>query len=405
MNKNHLSVVLGITILILTLLWSLLILINPSGTQLSIFHARLSDFYSDFFNVLHYISDRNPYYNTYNGYEQKVYFPLSYLILYPFSQLDSFGKMTLNEMWNSKIGLFSAFFFTTFSLFLLYYFLNKLLDLKYKNLILLSFFISYINIFSIERGNLIILTVAGVSSFLLFYDSNDSKLRYFAIICLAFATTLKIYPFILGFLLLKQKKYKEIGFAVLFTLILIFLPFFFFKNGLENINQLLHNLKLNSEIYSAKNLYPRFGIPHLVYLLTDLVNLSPSISNLWIILAKYFTILLSIISVWYMFVIKEKWIQITLLLIVIIQLPTNSALYTGLYFFPAIILFLNYKKDRRITKFDIIYTVLLIIFLNPIQIKFHDYSITYCFTSLSLFAIWILFLYRSIILRSSLIDK
>ena len=102
--------------------------------------------------------------------------------------------------------------------------------------------------FSVERGNLVIISAAGAFYFLAFFDSENRMLRYFALFMLVFASVLKFYPVILGFLLLKAKRYKDILYCIILGVLLTILPFFFFKRGLMNIPLLLSNLKLHYEV-------------------------------------------------------------------------------------------------------------------------------------------------------------
>jgi len=124
--KISMKIVFVFTSCLLFLFFVVGLFYNPYGLQRNIFFAGMDDFLMDFFNVLRIIGDRNPYFNTVLDYGDKAYFPLTYMILYPFSQLDNFNAMTREEPWNSKMGLISAFIFIGFIVFLLFLSLNNI---------------------------------------------------------------------------------------------------------------------------------------------------------------------------------------------------------------------------------------------------------------------------------------
>ena len=338
-NKRVLLNIFVAVILFLFVLSAIGLFNNPMGAQRNIYFAGLNDFFADFFNVLRYISEKDPYFNTINGYGEKPYLPLTYLILYPFSQLDNFGEMTLQQAWTSKIGIMSVFYFTAVSVFLLFLSLNQIrkrYDIPFYVFIGLLF--SYVFVFSVERGNSIMLSAAFVSVYLFYYDSNDKNKRITAAVCLALAAVLKVYPVLLGFLYLEKRQYKDIFFSAVVALLLTFIPFAFFKGGFSNIPQLINNIKINSTNYDFARLYPRFSFPHLAYYAFNSVLLSN--------ITYIFTIIISVFSICYSLLLKNKWMKITLLTLVLIYLPVNSALYCGLYLFPAIIFFFATLEDR-----------------------------------------------------------
>jgi hypothetical protein len=357
---------MAILFFIFMVLWTT----NPDGIQLSLFFRDLNDFFADFFNLLHDISEKEIY-SRYGG----SYFPLPYMILYPFSKLDNFSSMTLEEMWVSKLGLVAVFLFTLFSIIVFFLSLNCLRK-KYRlpSYILTGLFLSGVFFYSMERGNLIFFSVAGVCFFLCYYDSSDRKERIFAVIALSFAATLKIYPAIYGLLYLERKQYKEIFLCVISVMLLVFLPFVFFKGGFSNIQLLIDNMKAITErAYKPDDIATRFSLQHLVYLFSN---------NLFIFLKKPHTTLLSymmaqvsfvflnliiLLSIMYSLVLKNKLLKLSLLTLVLLFFPVPSYLYCGLYIFPIIIIYFA-THDKYSAKCNVIIIFFIIIILNPVQI-------------------------------------
>jgi hypothetical protein len=349
---------------------------DPLGTQRYIFFEGLDDLFSDFFNALRYIAERDPYFNQTNGYAEKGYLPLSYMLVYPFSQLDNFATMSsISEAWSSKMGLISCFIFIGLSIFLLSAALNQIVK-KYSvpSIILISLALSYVFIFSVERANIIFISAACVTFFICNYDSEDKYKRIWAAISLALAATLKVYPILLGFLYLAKKQYREMFFCALITLPLVFVPYLFFKGGFVNIPQHISNLITQSQVYGFTRIYEKFGLPFLLYCCCTILKFPEAMILSLLSVAKIINIILPIIAIVFSCLEKNKWLQISLLTMVILFLPTHSSFYCGLYVFPMIILFFATMRERSKT-FNIFTFIIFIVLLNPFMITMPQFAL------------------------------
>ena len=217
-----------------------------------------------------------------------------------------------------------------------------------------------------------------------------------AVISLAFASTLKVYPVLLGFLYFEKKQYREIFLSAIITLFLVFLPFLFFKRGFSNIPQLINNLKLQVIEYDFTRSFPRYSLAHLVFRISNLHSLGFS-ENLILSLSKLaqvITYITSFVSILFSCLIKNKWVKISLLTMTVVFLPTNSALYCGLYIFPMIILFFATMEERS-KIFNVFIFIVLIIFLNPYQINIKNIITNYILTNIALLTFWLVLLIYS----------
>jgi hypothetical protein len=441
-KQKHLQIIFIFISCVFFLFFAVGLFKNPYGPQRLIFFQGMTDFYADFFNVLHYIADRDPYFNTRIG--AKIYFPLTYLILYPFSQLDDFATMSLQEAWNSRIGLMSVLLFTGFSVFLLLTALNRIAK-KYlvSPLLLISLVLSYIFFVSIERGNTVILSAACVGFFICYYDSKNKYKRMLAVISLALAVTLKIYPVLFGFLYFEKKQYREILLSAIVTLVLVFFPFLFLKRGFANVPKLLSNMGFtsfpqlvsdmgstsvsqqvsNMDLRSTPNLpkivtlfypssthftwsYPRFRVAHLILFILGHLKFSENLEyNEMIILslsniAQIITYFLCFVSIVFSCLMKNKWLKISLLTMTLIFFPMDSGLYCGLYIFPMIIIFFATMQERS-TIFNVFTVIVFLVFLNPYQILINNTlvsyltSYNYIFINIALIAFWLVLLVHS----------
>lgn len=366
---KKINLVFNVLMFFLITLFIISFFYDPEGPQKNIFFYKCKNLFGDFFLNLIYTSEKNPYFNTIGGFGEKTYLPLSYLIYYFFVKFDNFSGMDLDHATRSNGGILGVVIFTIISLIFLFHSISKLNknnEFKIVQTIIILF--SGITLFSIERGNLIIITAAFVVYFLAYHESNSKNERFFSLVSLCLAVVLKGYPIIFGLLLLKKRQYKSILFCILFTLIISILPFLFLKNGLNNIPQFLNNFIANGDAYNYKKFFPRFGLPHLVFLLSKFLKLNNSTIDLLIIISRYFMYALTFFTIYVYIKEKDKWKSIAFLTIILIQIPTNSALYTGLYFIPVIILFFKSHKNPSILNY--FYVVLFVLFLNPFQIPF-----------------------------------
>ena len=360
-SKGHKNLRLSFCILmsLFFIIFFILLIIQKGGYQLNVV-LNGWDLFADFYNILRYIAERNPYFNEINGVAEKIYFPIAYLILYPFSLFRDYSNMSLYEVQTDAISNLSLVIFISFEILLFFIYLNKMNKQdKYSNLIIILIFFSSIILVSIERANLAFLTSSFVVIFLIYYKSDNKIERLIALIALGLASALKIYPVLLGFLLLHERRYKDILIGSLITLFLIFLPFLFFENGFNNIPQLIGNLKL-WKVKCNVTSDGRFGLSHLLYVFTK------NSSNIFVNTINLITYLLILISIVYSFFIKEYWKKILLLTLITIQFP-RTGYYCGGNIFPAIILFLS-KEDYR--KADISYLILFSLYLMPLQIPY-----------------------------------
>jgi hypothetical protein len=302
----------------------------------------------------------------------------------------------MQDIYSSKIGLISFFLFLSFMVFLLFLSLS-LLRKKYNAspYILISLVLSFVFFFSVERGNIIILSAASVGFFICYYDSKNKYKRMLAAIALAMAAVLKIYPVLFGFLYFQKKQYREIILSASITLLFIFLPFLFFKRGFANIPRIIDNFRGFWKYTGIQEAFERFSLAHL--LLVVLLRLKFSYERVIIFcnLAQSFSNLLSFISILFSCLIKNKWLKISLLTMVVVFLPVVSGWYCGLYMFPMIILFFSTLEERS-KRFNIFIFIVFIIFLNPYQITFgYDFSFNYLICNVALLSFWLVLLVYS----------
>lgn len=386
-NRNIISWFYGIMGVLITL-FLLGLIIFPLGNQLNVFFLKTNNLFADFFNVQIYIADWDPYHNTVNGLGEKCYMPFTYLILEIFNGFFNYSGANLSDCYGSSTAMMSCVLFMVVQLFLFYHSMNCLgtISSTLKFILLLSSVV----LFSVERGNVIVLCAALICYFLAFKNSKEKWLRLFALLCLCVVSIIKIYPVLLGLYLLKDKRYKDIAICVCLSLVLAFVPFLFFKGQFGNITQIINNLSVFSESYSPYRIFPRFGLTHIFAWGMVGLNVDKSVSDIILLIPKIFVFMAFLMSLGLFFYEKNSWKRMALLSLPLIMLPTNSAFYCGLYFIPVILFFLKNNEGRSL---DFAYMLLFCVFLNPFQLPvIKGINISQFFANVALLLIWLLLL-------------
>lgn len=371
-KENKELKILLVSIIISYIVHLFLLVFFPKTHQWYIFFEEGRDFFADFFNVVRYTSNYDVYLNPL-GKGLTNYLPLAFMLLYPFVWLLDFNNMTLKECWANPQAILCALFFTVVSLIFLIHSMYCLIkQYKTSKLIFIPLLLSNVLFFSIERGNWIIITAAGIYYFLAFYESEEKRLRYFAATSLVIASVLKVYPVFLGLLYLQRKDYKIIMYCFLMGILLSILPFLAFKSGFRAIPSLIDTLKINSEVYS-KYLNPKFGIPYLFYgfglLLEKFFHVPESVANNLLNISLIISRIICIYALFLSFKTKDYVYKLLLLIMAILFFPAHSEYYCGLFFFPIIILLFSKIKERtRVEK--VVFLLFFFILLQDIQIVY-----------------------------------
>jgi len=354
-NRSRIFIaVFCITMFGLGLVTLVLFLQNPQGSQRSLLFPDQDDYFMDFFNTLNYTANRNPYQDGYGGLVNRNYLPLAYLILYPFSRLGDFINELPKDIRPEQAAMIGCFLFLMISLGMFFYLMyegkkGKRLE---KLLTTLACACSGLIIYNIDRANTIILAVAFLWLFLLFYRDENPVYRHLAFIGLAVSTALKVYPVIFGVLLLYEKRWKDAAWTIFYGLLAVFLPFLFFKEGFSAIPNLIYNVTLNSKKYYGGS----FSI------VSNHIFDTTKVMPIGFAIAKVLMALVIVLA-WKQ---KNFWKQILLLTCALLLTPTHSGYYCGLYLFIPLIFFFNEEEHDNL---DWLYLILFILSISPLQFQ------------------------------------
>lgn len=297
--------------------------------------------FTDFFDCI--ISGFNPYLGN-NGTNTTIYPPFVSLFFaicgffVPSEELTS--SITASQ---SQMGRIIYLYFIILVVFLYNCTIQKYKQGNRREKIILFCLLifSYPFLHAIERGNIVLVCPILMTIFLYNYESTSFKDRQIAFIALSMAVGIKIYPIILGILLIKKSKFQDLLSCLSWGIIINILPSVFFKTGLASIAYMV----INATAYVNKQsiIGGKIDFAHLYMLIQDIFKFQNDtpyhIVRIFIICA---TLLIVFYSNW------DSWKKYTLLLLDIILLTSFSPFYYILYLLPALMSFLD-TKDKTST--------------------------------------------------------
>lgn len=382
----------------LSIIYFILLTKNPNGIQKELFFLNCKCFMGDFFEVLQTSSDNNPYFNKIGG----GYLPFSYVFLSPFNKLVDYSNTTLQKCWSNPRALMSALFFTFSSgiIFIISLFcLCK--EKNYPYILIILPLISGTFWRTLERGNLITITVSFVCFFLAYYNNKNKLLKVFALLSLSIASVFKIFPCVFALLLFREKKWKEVIIYTILTIALIIIPFFFLENSFTcNFSQLLKNLNKYSAIFSNFSI-PKFGMGygalHVLSSAYSLINgpLNTEEYAICYSIAQFFNTLMKIIVIiccWISLFTKNNYRSMLFICMSILFFPISSETYCSLYIIPLLFQYLAENNDSNQVSFD---DFAYIILLSPLQFKFLEID-NYQAINLSMILLLFINLYKEL---------
>lgn len=192
-------------------------------------------------------------------------------------------------------------------------------------------------LFEYQRGNTILLAVIFLLFFLHFKDSPSPLLRELALISLACAAGIKIYPALFGLLLLREKRWLDSFKAVCYGLIVMFVPFVLF-GGSEALFKLLETLRSSTETTYGQGLYYQVSLTNFLRVLGMQLGW-PDLSV--ISCGKIVSYLLLALSVPAVILSGKQWKAIAVITFAIILVPGFNFYYALCYAVIPILFFLN----------------------------------------------------------------
>lgn len=314
--------------------------------------ANLGDTFMDFFNSIQY--GRTPY-------TRKVIYPPLINVIYGFlgkivpMSIKANGTLAIRASVPGVL-VFGLFCMMTAVVYAIAIAGIKGYTKKEKWFLGLGLCFTLPAVFCLERGNSVWLCVAFTMIFVNWYDSPKKLERAAAILSLAVAASIKIYPAAFGLLLIRHKKWKEALEAIVAGVLVMFVPFLFFTKENRSVTLWISN------IINCNKEFQNIGLG----LKLNLSNTMQFFEELWGVGLSGFTTVLTIAILFFDCVMVafnqklDEWKAIALLSLLMILIPGFSWTYTMLFIIIPVIIFLG--KDNSYKK-DYIYLVLFILCL------------------------------------------
>ncbi|MEG0998411.1 MAG: glycosyltransferase 87 family protein [Clostridiales bacterium] len=353
LKKDPYKIVFYITLSALLLFTILLGILTRGRVFESLLFYNQTDTFMDYFNSLMGVVARNPY-------DLGIIYPplanLIYLINVHLIPTDYFiGDLSALTYSDTRLYQGYLIVFIIYSLISILAFIFICQNMKKgenaeKNTFVLLMLFSTPFFYCFERGNIIFLALIFSMLFFLWKDSDNKILRELSLIALAISAAIKIYPAIFGFLLIREKRWKEGVRLVFYGLFFFFVPFIFF-GGFSKVFTLIENIFHTSSEFAISTFSYKLNFANtLGWLFQN--NISSGIVSVFIIAMGCFGIIGCII-------LKSKWKAILFCVVMVIGLPSFSYVYTAIFMVIPLIYFLDTKEKRG--KLDMVYLILMIL--------------------------------------------
>ena len=330
-----------------SVLFTILLSAYQRGAGLpAFFYEKGASLIGDFSNNLHYPThEGGPYYDSMWASFPPLAYTFYYLINVCFTRANYF------------LELMAYLAITIFSSVLLFYAVQRIFNQGEQKDSLspaalgfsLCVLMSGISIFTLERGNSVFNVMVMLLFVLYLRNSTQAWKREAALLLIALAAGMKIYPCLLGILYLLEKRYREAARLMIYGLLFFFVPFLWF-GGLDGFQHFLLNQQAIHSLY--RNDYFT-SIPSIANFLAAQLQVpaAPLISAAKIIAYLFGAVMLVCVCLT-----KELWLRCLLLFSIAALVPGWSAEYMALYMVVPCALFMSKAHVSSVK--NLLYTVL-----------------------------------------------
>lgn len=289
----------------------------------AVFHHADYDIFMDYFHSINN-AKYDPYADMNSNYPALaclVYKFLFHIVPTEYYGVDGFDLRT------NQMAMVGFILYNVVSLCFAAFIIREKLELKSRvtSLAILAVFISAPFMFTLERGNLILIAFILTLFFCLFYESENKYVREAACLCLAIAAAIKIYPAIFGLLLIRKRKWKEAFRTVIYGILLFVVPFFYY-DGFKSLKIMIDALLFTSNVSKG------FGINVSLFNICETFSTIIGIGIPGIIMTIISTVVMGILVV-AVFLQKKEWKAQLALALLLILLPKTNYFYVLIFLF------------------------------------------------------------------------
>ncbi|MCR5107046.1 MAG: DUF2029 domain-containing protein [Lachnospiraceae bacterium] len=363
-----------------------LIILLLSGENVAAWLAMENNFdysFTDHFRHIAFASDmKHFYFNT----QDATFPPFAYMLYYLLYKINpgTFGVQDWKIVRDYKYNMLIFIMLVVITVLLFKLIVDKILD-RYSSekrfLLVLAVVLSApMMAGAIERGNISFLTAIMVLSALYLKDSDEPWKREAALILIAMAAGIKVYPAIVGMIYVVEKRYKETIRLVIYGLIVFLVPFAF-CGGIAGLIQYLKIL-----FFFENQGYRSFtNVRNYLLYISDLFGQYEKSAG-FVKLFKLAENLYLLICVAAMFITKKKWKYSLYPAGIMALYVPYSYRYTSVYMLIPLIIYLGQDEKEHKRIYDILFAL---IFTIPVYglINYFDANF-YIFTPIYIMMIY-----------------
>lgn len=213
-------------------------------------------------------------------------------------------------------------------------------------------------LFILQRGNNIIVPIVLAFFFLNNYESKSGLLRELAIVALAVATAMKMYPVLFGLLLLRQGDRAYTLRAILYGVLAMFVPFLVY-DGLTDIGHFIQNI-------FTRNAYKESTIYGFNYSVSFLASARILVRALFGVELDGLPLVANLIPVAFcgatFFAARERWQQVAAISLAMMWIPSASYTYLICFLAYPLLLLLMERGEGRALRLGLV-TCLALMFV------------------------------------------
>lgn len=327
------EIIAGVILVITTILF-----LKTPNMLYTLMDSDISKIFWDFKSHINFTADLK---NTYSTSMHACFPPLIYLF-YHFLYLIIPKVDNIDMLYNFVYAIYLSVMFITFS-----YICSKMLEKESFTKRLTAtvlFALSAPFVFGIiEQGNIVLLPMMLLAVAALWRDSKNKVKRELALIFIAVAAGIKVYPAIFGIIYLAEKRYKEAIRLIIYGILFFFVPFVF-TGGIDGMIAFFNN---QSAVHQAWGKYSLVSI----YSYAIFFDLGKKIG---IILSALFGCV-ALITVFFT---KSMWQKYFMIAFIMVMCPLWSGQYTVCFFLIAFFAFLQSNQTLNNKFYDNIYIIM-----------------------------------------------
>ena len=324
-----------------------------NGYYLHMFFRDSRDFFMDFLNSIRDASNVDTVYSESNV----IYPPMANLIFLIMSRFtpDVYNATSFDERydWVNYAAPFMLILITALVFgVMLFALVKNQMDKQGRTVATLFAAFALFNVpilYLIERGNILMFSLVSLMMFVFSYNSESKVSREIGLIALAFSFSIKLYPVIFGWMLIKDKRFKDALRCAIYGILMVIIPSFAFGGFIEVFKLVARNIVSFSSSKGSGNIFSHllgfFGIEYV-----DVSFMSPIMWAWAAIVCLCFVIA--------PFVIKEKWKVYAVGVLAIICIPSLTSLYAWSFMLIPMV-FICHKESR--SKIDWFYFVVMML--------------------------------------------